>query len=736
MIFKNDRFKYGPHVYLLLHCEPESGRAWAININNDDSWPREFDWSRISQLNPCAIKSDTGPGSKEPSASRSLTPTASMLATRDKALELLGDLIDPAISYPGIFDPDQRGPLVLERAQQAGCSIPTLYKHLRRFWRGGQTRSALLGGFHRCGRPLDKAAGTRGAKTEFGRDIYQLTPRDIANFRKVIETKYLKGDKYTIAETHQRLLEDYYQVKDGNGKDFVLLEGERPTYRQFRYYLLKAYPLEKRLRSRLGDEEFEQKHRPVIGTVMDTCEGVGHYYEADASIVDLYLVAADEIRNIIGKPTIYLIIDRKSRLIVGWYVGLENASWIVAMQAFVSISQDKQEICERLGVEYDPNDWPAHQLFPKHVLGDRGEVFTKASDLLTTELGVNVSNLPKNRPDWKPVVECGNKQTRMILQPDAPGFDPPENATKRQGKRYDKDACMTLREFERIILLAIIARNRRPITDYPLTLKEIGNKVLPIPIELWNHDVAERSGVLRRFDEMTVRMALLPRASASVDEHGIHFNKCYYTCPQAVAKGWFSAARKGVFQVMVAYDRRLVDKVYVFDTDGSGKYYEAVLTSRSALRKGMSFCTVMAIEKLLRSNKSNIREIRVQVDADFHAEATPDYAASRKRLKDAKLTKARHARKVDTKKARAKELAAERKELAVPAQKSSNTKPSASVVPFSGLPKPATAQGSADPVSGGAGADTIAPTPEATVPAKPLTLQELIERNKGSLLNG
>lgn len=736
MIYKNDRFKYGASVYVLLHCEPESGSAWALNLERDDSWPREFVWNRISQLNPYSAKSDSEQGSEEVKAAKALNPTPSMLAVRDKALELLGDLIDPTKSYPGVFDPDERGSMVLERAQQAGCSIPTLYKHLRRFWRGGQTQSALLGNYHRCGRLLENVTGSRGAKPDFGKEIYQLAARDFANFKKVIESKYLKGNKYSIAAAHELLLQDYYQIKDGNGDKFVLPEGERPSYRQFRYFLLKTYSLERRLRDRLGDEEFEMNHRAVVGTVMDMCQGVGHYYEADASIADVFLAAADDIRDIIGKPTIYLIIDRKSRLIVGWYVGLENASWIVAMQAFISIAQDKQEICARLNVEYDPNDWPAHQLFPKHVLADRGELFTKDSDLLTTQLGVNVSNLPKKRPEWKPIVECGFKQTRMILQPDAPGFDPPENATKRQGKRYDKDASMALHQFERIILLAIIARNRRPITKYPLTLKEIGNKILPIPIELWNHDVAERSGVLRRFDEKTVRMALLSRASASVGQHGIYFNTCYYTCPQAIAKGWFSDARKGSFKVQVVYDRRLVDRVYVFDPDGSGRHYEAVLTPRSEQRKGMSFCTVIAIEKLLSSNKSTIREIRVQVNADFNAQAKPTYADGRKRLKDAKLGSSRNFRKADTKSARAKELAAERKELAVPAKKTEKSKASAEIVSFIGAAKSSVAQRSSDTGDGIPPTNDIPPMPKTTAPATPPTLQELIEKNKERLLNG
>jgi putative transposase len=308
------------------------------------------------------------------------------------------------------------------------------------------------------------------------------------------------------------------------------------------------------------------------------------------------------------------------------------------------------------------------------VLGDRGEMLNKASCQLSTELGTTVSNLPAKRPDWKPVVECEFKQTRMILQPSAPGFDPPENAKKRQGKHYDKDACLTLKQLEKIILLAIIAHNRKPLLDYPLTMKEIGNDVPPIPIDLWNHDIIERAGVLPRFEEAQVRMALLLRDEASVSEEGILFKDCHYSCSEAVSKGWFVTARRKRFKLKAAYDRRLVDTIYVFDPDGSGRTYECRLTTRSDQYKGLAFCEVYAIEKIRRSNKSSLTQTKLQVLANFHKGANPVYEAGKKALKEAKLTASRDARKAGTKEARANELRAERNEVASTTKQSPQAK--------------------------------------------------------------
>lgn len=702
MIFKGDRFLLNGHAYLLLHCELETDRAWAIDINNAKGWPREFIWSLIRKLKPYTQKSEvalTGLDGEDAAqamatvkfgrltATKSLNPTPSMIKVRDKALELLGSLIDPEISYPQIFDSKERGEMVLGRAEEAGCAKQTIYKHLRQYWLGGQKPSALLGNFHRCGHQSKVTAG-RGAKPEFARPMFQLTSADFARFDRVIKDVYLSGSLRSIAHTHQTLLEEHYTTIDGNGDDYILPEGERPTLRQFQHYLNNAFPLERRLRSRLGDKDFERDHRPVLGTVMDVCDGVGHIYEADASILDIYLVAADDIKKIIGKPTLYLVMDRKSRLIVGWYIGLENASWMVAMQAFASISQDKQAICARLGIQYDQNDWPAHEVFPKKVFGDRGELLTKSSCQLASELGTTVSNLPSKRPDWKPIVECEFKQTRMILQPEAPGFDPPDNAMKRQGKHYDKDACLTLLQIEKIILAAIIAHNRKPLLHYPLTLKEIGNEVPPIPISLWNHDIVERSGLLPKFDEETVRKALLPRDEATISEEGILFRGCHYSCQEALAKGWLTSARRSRFKLKVAFDRRLVDSIYVYDPDGSGRLYECRLTTRSDRYRGMSFSEVYAIEKIQRRAKVDWKQTKTQVMADFHRVAKSEYTAAKTALKDAKLKTSRASRRADTKDARAMELSVTRREQAPIAEPPS--KQSANVLPFAPISNGAT----------------------------------------------
>ena len=114
------------------------------------------------------------------------------------------------------------------------------------------------------------------------------------------------------------------------------------------------------------------------------------------------LVHPDDRSKIVGKACLYMVRDRKSNLVVGFYVGFEEASWLAAQQAIVSITEDKQALCQRYGVVYDPVDWPAHRVMPKEFVADRGtEMLSNESARMVEGLELTLTNLPARRADWK-----------------------------------------------------------------------------------------------------------------------------------------------------------------------------------------------------------------------------------------------------------------------------------------------------------------------------------------------
>lgn len=660
MLFNNDTFLLDGTQMRLLAADSVTDTAWAIQLENDHAWPMSVSFSRIRDLP--AIENGTALPTRVSAARQTKC---------DTAWSRLKPLLD--VNGTSLFFPSARKSLLTEHASRFGCSVNTLYKDLRRYWQRGQSKYALLPDYDKSGRSLvqtqvaDAVASLtagRGRKPAQDYDIYQLTDVDAKTMRTVIEKEYLKDQRISIVDAYASLVNQHYSFLDGNNELHVNPPGGRPSQRQFHRFLLRNYDIETRVRGRMGDSDFEREHRKVLSTVMADCRGVGHYYEIDSTIADVFLVASDNVNKIIGKPTLYLIIDRKSRLIVGFYFGLENASWTGALQSILSISEDKRALCERYGVAYRPEDWPAHQVFPEEFLGDRGDMISRNSSNITEGLAVTVSNLPALRPEWKPLVECGFRLLHNSIRSIAPAYDPPSNVTRRRGKHFEKDACMTLRDFGNLIVNTIISHNRREILNYDMSTQELLDGVRPSPLELWNHGVATRSGLLTRYPAEVVRFALLPKAQAVVTEKGIEFKDCFYSFPEAIANKWFERARKSRFKVDVSFDMRLVDSIYVHQLNGKGEPYVATLTERSTKYRGYSVAEVHFYEARRAAIRIDSVESRLQNKVDLDNTTRPGIAAAEKRLKTQGQKASRTSRRADIVLDRRAELTRERVTLA------------------------------------------------------------------------
>lgn len=658
MLFKNDIFELDGVPMRLLSANALLDTAWCIRVNDGQHWPNLLSYMEIGNL--LALNA-------EPARERKISR-----ACQNKC-DTAWKRLEPLLLKHGesLLEARTRNALITEYAQEYGCSPVTIRKDLRRYWQRGQNKSALMPDYDQSGNNRSCASGKamsvtagRGRKRKDGASTYQLTGDDLQKMRRLIEHQFLKDQRITLTDTYTELVKAHYRYEDRNQQRFINPIGDRPTERQFRYFLKKHFNIEVLLRSRLGDSDYERDHRKVLGTVLNDCLGVGHLYEIDATIADVYLVSSEDPSKIVGKPTLYLIIDRKSRLIVGFYFGLENPSWNAALQAILSISEDKFALCQRYGVDYDPEDWPAHQVMPQEFLADRGDMISHASTNIADGLHISVTNVPSKRPDWKPLVECGFRLLHHTLRPVTPAYDPPSNATRRRGKHYEKDACLTVHEFGNLLLNAIIAHNRREILDYDLTPAELNSGVRPSPVQLWNYGIVTRAGVLTRFSEEKVRFELLRKDKAIITEHGIEFKGCFYSCPEAIAQKWFETARKSRFKVSVSFDPRLVDQIYVHALGGKGRPYLASLTERSGKYSSLSFDEVQYYECLRKQIRRESEHERLQNTVDFREKTQSVIDGAKKRLKAAQPKTSRSARRADTKPARHAELSEERKSSA------------------------------------------------------------------------
>ncbi|MBN8503357.1 MAG: Mu transposase C-terminal domain-containing protein [Burkholderiales bacterium] len=673
------------------------GNAWLILLDAPLALPYKVSYSELqasfqplprSSEKPALAKSDLFKAEMLP---LSKPPSAASLRLSQRALAR----IEPLVDNPDIFEPSKRHALLVERSKQSGCGTPkTLLKDLRNWWQGGQTQDALLGNYSNCAHPHGVGTAGRGRKkTKYlgltdhlevtaaqepesiedqaadshpvGKSAYQLTETDLEYMKEAIERYYFdKEVSLALTKVLQRLHQERYSYLDGNGVSYLRPSDECPSYRQLHHYLHSHYPLHVIQTARKGEKRFALEDRSTEGSIQLECHGVGHLYEFDATILDLPLVSSADRALIVGKPTLYLIIDRHSRLIVGWYLGFENANFSAAMQAILSIGQDKEELCRTLGIPYDPADWPAHGVVPESFLADQGELVHKKARRIARSLRSTISNVPGMRPDWKPLAECSFSMIHQIIAPTAPGFTADAENRSRRAVNRTRHIALTLLEATRLIVCAIIAHNKSAQPGYPLSLEQAADGVRPIPRELWRHNIIRRMGVLDQMDYEKLREELMPRSQATVSEDGIFFEGMYYSCPEATKRGWLVEGRRRRQKLEVAFDYRLVDEIIVYAPDGSGESFVAKLTGDSVMFVGLS-------QKEVKDHFSRVRSLvyassddKRQAHFEYELRTAPTREEAVRQVAEQTKGMSRTSRRADTAPTRKAELRAERQSTA------------------------------------------------------------------------
>lgn len=508
---------------------------------------------------------------------------------QDKAWNAIKEIV---VVEPNIYQRKTRGPLFNQALEASGTTKQTFYRWLRRYWQFGLCRNALSGRYKNCGGAgKTRVAGDkkRGAPRTRSLGIGINVDEQIRSiFRVAIEKCLLHEGKYEFDYAYNQVLIAYGVPKPCKPEDLL----EVPTERQFRYFYEKEYSSIEVTRKREGEINYLKDFRPVLGTSTTEVAGPGSRYQIDATIADVYLVSERDREEIIGRPTLYFVVDVFSRAIVGLYVGLENASWVSAMGALVNAACDKVSYCKQFDIEITEDMWPTVGL-SEALIGDRGEMLSRHVEVMSKAFNINIENTPPYRADWKGIVERYFRTSQVKMKPFVEGYVTKNPiGKKRHGKDYRQDSIHTLREFTQMIIRIVLYYNNEhimstydPDEDVPPTLPHN-------PLTLWNWGIEYRTGRLRRPAEDLVRVNLLPHSKSTISEYGLKLFGCYFTCKDAVEWGWFERNYKGPKSVTVAYDFYSINKVYIRPSDTYSEYIEAELTERSREFRGLTIWEV------------------------------------------------------------------------------------------------------------------------------------------------
>jgi len=451
----------------------------------------------------------------------------------------------------------ERGAILRAHALQTGVSYQTLCTWLWRYWAGGLSAHALETG----GLIKEKKERLPNAREMTGpAPVGQAEPglpvnQDTIGYMETAATMCLANPR----RTRQAVLNEVNETICPGISQFF-------TVRQLGYYMARKYPFSVIKRKRVGHREFDLNHRAFFGR-SEAC-GPGTMFQIDATVGDIYLVSMLDRNRIVGRPTIYLIIDVFSRMIVGIYVGYEPPSYFGAALAMENAVTSKVAYCAEFGIEIDESAWPSHHLCAT-LRGDGGsDVTSRSWDYLINTRGVTMSNTKPFRPDWKAVVESRFNVIAPIWSEYTPGYVD-KDFKQRGGRDYRLDAALTLQEFTAILLSAILEYNNRPLRTRPQSGEMVRQGIPPTPAEWWHFGVEQGLGKLQVVDIDTLSAAMYPRMPVTVEHRGIRHAGTFWETPRAIREEWFIRARQHTRKAEIAYSPRNLQKAYVIYDDGT-----------------------------------------------------------------------------------------------------------------------------------------------------------------------
>lgn len=344
--------------------------------------------------------------------------------------------------------------------------------------------------------------------------------KDEKNMRWALNKFFYNQNKNSLPAAYTMMLKERYCDSSG-----VLLP-EYPSIHQFKYFYYKYRKLQNYYISRGGIKDYQKNYRPLLG------DGVQEYASAvgmgmlDATVCDIYLV--NEAGNLVGRPILTACIDAYSSLCCGYSLSWEGGTYSLR-GLMVNVLSDKVEWCRKHGVFIHKEQWDSDKL-PSIFVTDMGSEYKSETFEQIADLGVTVINLPSYRPELKGSVEKFFDLVQDTYKKHLKGKGVIEPDYQERGSHdYRKDACLTMADFEKVVLHCIVYYNsQRIVENFPYTEEMLQSNIEPYANSIFEWGKKQLGANLIQIDIEQVVLTLLPRTTGKFCRNGLKVNKMRY----------------------------------------------------------------------------------------------------------------------------------------------------------------------------------------------------------------
>lgn len=533
-------------------------------------------------------------------------------------------------------------------------SESTVYRTFRRFCQQGMTPAAAADDYDRCG----GRGQQRNWKCAPGRKPRRRTLKGSARNHEVQRLLELAADYYFSFEFSkgkraQKTLEQAInwinrtflrnRVVYNESGEMIELELDRRivlTRRQLQCHIYRNYSYEERRIHKVGLRQYLLHERPLTGQLR-TSRGPGERFHIDATVADIYLVGQVLRTKVIGRPTLYLVIDDYTAMVVGFYVTFEPPSWDGAMMALANAVSPKVPFCASIGIVITEQRWPARRLC-EVLYGDQGEVSSvHKGHPVIAHFRIEMQNPPAYRPDLRSIMERRFGIIPAIWNSLVPGVV--EKTSFDRGVEHPAyHAALDIVEFRRVVCYAILSYINRVIRGYPTPPEMVERGLAPTPLNLWKYGT-EMNGCGRHVDVDEFRAKAMPRTTVRIDGDGILHNGMHYACPtlslierQAMFRG-----QKVESLVEIGYDSADNSSIQLH---GLGEPTSCLLSDHEVDRmRGLTYREQALYSETAATNEGMSKEAcepdRAMTDFNIAKIAKDAVSKTSKALKDAGMTR-------------------------------------------------------------------------------------------------
>lgn len=262
----------------------------------------------------------------------------------------------------------------------------------------------------------------------------------------VIDEVYLQFERHRISKVVGEYLK---RIDEKNATRLPSDQLNKPCNMTVRRYIAKLDPYEVDVR-RIGKHAAKKKYR-VAGEVL-VVDGILERWEIDHTLLDVLLVD-EETGLVIGRPYITVVLDKFSRMIMGYLLHLAAPNTETVLRVIERSIRPKAEFLERFPKVQ--SEWRAHGI-PARLVPDNAAEF-HADDLIAgfNELGIEIMYPRSRGPEMKGSVERFFRTQNLGLIHNLPGTTF-SNIQQKGDYKSEKHACFTLVQLEASVVKWIV----------------------------------------------------------------------------------------------------------------------------------------------------------------------------------------------------------------------------------------------------------------------------------------